>query len=77
MILVVWKYAQMHQNTFLTISDLTKYSFQAMILVIWKYAHTYSRLLTTDYRLQTKDYRLTDHQSYVLKKRYCFNVCTG
>jgi hypothetical protein len=30
LILVVWKYAQMHQNTFLTTSDVKKYLFQKL-----------------------------------------------
>ena len=38
MILVVWKYAQMHQYTFLTTSDVKKYFFKNMILVVWNYA---------------------------------------
>jgi hypothetical protein len=33
--LVVWKYAKMHQNAFLTTKDFQKY---LMILVVWKYA---------------------------------------
>jgi hypothetical protein len=38
MFLVVWKYAQMHQNTFLTTSDDRKYFFlKNLILVVWKY----------------------------------------
>jgi hypothetical protein len=37
--LVVWKYAKMHQNTFLTTSDVQKYLFFfKKFLVVWKYA---------------------------------------
>jgi hypothetical protein len=35
---VVWKYAQMHQNTFLTTQDVQKYLFWKKFLVVWKYA---------------------------------------
>jgi hypothetical protein len=31
MILVVWKYAQMHQNTFLTTPDVQKYLFRKKV----------------------------------------------
>jgi hypothetical protein len=52
MILLVWKYAQMHQNTFLTTSDL-KIFFQAMIMVFWKYAqmHQNTFLTTSDLKI--------------------------
>jgi hypothetical protein len=38
MILVVWKYAQMHQNTFLTTPGGQKYFIDKKFLVVWKYA---------------------------------------
>ncbi len=38
MILVVFKYAQMHQNTFLTTPDVKNIFVKDMILVIWKCA---------------------------------------
>ena len=48
MILVVWKYAQMHQNTFFTTPDIKKYLFKDMFLVVWKYAQMhYNTFLTT------------------------------
>jgi len=37
LILVVWKYAQMHKNTFLTTPDVKKLIFKDLILVVWKY----------------------------------------
>jgi hypothetical protein len=36
--MVVWKYAQMHQNTFLTTPYIKKILFMNLILVVWKYA---------------------------------------
>ena len=36
--LVVWEYAQMHQNTFLTTTDVPKYLFWKKFLVVWEYA---------------------------------------
>ncbi len=39
LILVVWKYAQMHQNTYITTSDVKNIFFKNLILVVWKYAH--------------------------------------
>jgi hypothetical protein len=38
LILVVKKYVQMHQNTFLNTSDFKKYLLKNLILVVWKYA---------------------------------------
>jgi hypothetical protein len=35
---MVWKYAQMHQNTFFTTPDGKKYLFKNMFLMVWKYA---------------------------------------
>ena len=40
LILVVWKYAQMHQNTFLTTPDVKKITSKDMILVVWKWIKT-------------------------------------
>jgi hypothetical protein len=45
MILVFWKYAQMHQNTFSTTSDLKNFIFHAMILVVWKYAQMHQNTI--------------------------------
>ena len=36
LILVVWKYAQMHKNTFLATQDVKKLFFKDLILVVWK-----------------------------------------
>ena len=47
MFLVVWKYAQMHQNTFLTTSDVKKYLFKNLILVVLKYAHMHQNTFLT------------------------------
>jgi hypothetical protein len=47
MILVIWKYAQMHQNTFWTTSDIKNIFFQAMILVVWKYAQMHQNIFLT------------------------------
>jgi folate-dependent tRNA-U54 methylase TrmFO/GidA len=44
---VVWKYAQMHQNTFLTAPDVKKYLFKDMILVVWKYAQMHQNTFLT------------------------------
>jgi hypothetical protein len=49
--LVVWKYVQMHQNTFLTTPDSKKYlSKKKKFLVIWDYAqmHQNTFLITSD-----------------------------
>jgi hypothetical protein len=52
MILVVWKYAQMHENTFLPTSDL-KIFFKAIILGVWKYAqmHQNTSLTSSDLKI--------------------------
>ncbi len=50
-ILVVWKYAQMHQNTFFTTPGGKKYIFvEKKFLVVWKYAqmHQNTFLSTPD-----------------------------
>ncbi len=47
MIMVVWNYAQMHQNTFWTTSDIKNIFFQAMILVVWKYAQMHQNIFFT------------------------------
>jgi hypothetical protein len=48
MILVVWKYAKMHQNTFLTTPDGVKnIFFKDMILVVWKYAKMHQNTFLT------------------------------
>ncbi len=48
---ISWKDAQMHQNTFLTTSDLKKYFFfQAMILVVWKYAQMHENTFFNHFR---------------------------
>ena len=38
MIRVVWKNAQMYENTFLNTPDVKKEFFKDMILAVWKYA---------------------------------------
>jgi hypothetical protein len=50
MILVVWKYVQMHQNTSLTTPDGQKYLLFLKFLVVWKYAqkHQNTSLTTPD-----------------------------
>jgi hypothetical protein len=45
--LVVWKYAQMHKNTFLTTPDFQFYFFQKKFLVVWKYAQMHQNTLLT------------------------------
>ncbi len=48
MFLVVWKYAQMHQNTFLTTPDVQNIFFEKKCLVVWKYAKMHqNRYLTS------------------------------
>jgi hypothetical protein len=48
--LVLWKYVQMHQSTFLTTPDGQIYLFQNIFLVVWKYAkmHQNTFLTTSD-----------------------------
>ncbi len=36
MFLVVWKYAEMHQHTFLTTQNVKNIFFKNLILVVWK-----------------------------------------
>ena len=50
MILVVCKYAKLHQNTFLTAPDGQKYLFWKKFLVVWKYVqmHQNTSLTTPD-----------------------------
>ena len=50
-ILVVWKYAKMQQNTFLTTPDGKEYLFEKKFLMVWKYAQMHQN---TFYSLQTK-----------------------
>jgi len=38
MILVVWKYAKMHQNTFLPLQTFKNIFFEKKFLVVWEYA---------------------------------------
>jgi hypothetical protein len=46
--LVVWEYAQMHQNTFLTTPDNKNIFFEQKFLVVWEYAQMHqNRFLTT------------------------------
>jgi hypothetical protein len=47
MILVVWKYAKMHQNTFLTTPAGQKYLFLKKFLVVWKYAQLHQNTFLT------------------------------
>jgi hypothetical protein len=47
MFLVVWKYAQMHQNTFLTTSDVKNIFFKNLILVVWKYVQMRQNMYIT------------------------------
>jgi hypothetical protein len=47
MILVVWKYAQMHQNTVFTTPDIKKKIFKDLILVVWKCIKTHFKPLQT------------------------------
>jgi hypothetical protein len=46
-ILVVWKYAQLHQNTFLTTPDGQKYLFSEHFLLVWNYANTHQNTFST------------------------------
>ena len=47
---MVWKYAQMRKNTFLTTSDVKKYFFKNLILEVWKFAqmHQNTYITTSD-----------------------------
>jgi hypothetical protein len=40
--LVVWKYSQMHQNTFLTTPEVNKIIFKDLILVVKKSKHVFN-----------------------------------
>jgi hypothetical protein len=45
---VVWKYAQMHQNTFLTpLLTVKKIFFEEMFLVVWKFAQMHENTFLT------------------------------
>ncbi len=44
---VVWKYAQMHQNTFLTAPDGQNIFFEKKFLVVWKYAQMHQNTFLT------------------------------
>jgi hypothetical protein len=69
MILVIWKYAQMHKNTSLTSSDLKNYFFQAKILVVWKNAQVHQNTFLTT----------SDLKKYIFSGHYSDNqeVCTN
>jgi len=47
LILVVWEYAQMQQNTFSTTLDVKNIFFKNLILVVWKYAHMHENTFLT------------------------------
>jgi folate-dependent tRNA-U54 methylase TrmFO/GidA len=47
MILVVWKYAQMHRNTFLTTPDVQNIFFEKKFLVVWKNAQMHQNTFLT------------------------------
>ncbi len=47
MFLVVWKYVQMHQNTFFTTSDVKNILFKNLILVVWKYVQMRQNMYIT------------------------------
>ncbi len=49
MILVVWKYAKMHQNTFLTTPDGQKFLFEKKFLVVWKNAQMHQNTFLTNW----------------------------
>jgi len=42
---VVWKYAQMHKNTFLAPPDVKKLFFKDLVLVVWKWKNNFLRIL--------------------------------
>ncbi len=42
---MVWKYAQMHQNTFLTTPDVKKLFFKDLIMVVLKYEQKHKNTL--------------------------------
>jgi hypothetical protein len=45
---VVWKYAKMHQNTFLTpLLTVKKIFFEEMFLVVWKFAQMHENTFLT------------------------------
>ena len=52
MILVVWKYSKMHQNTFLTTPDGQKYLFCKKFLVVSKYAQKHQNSFLTTPNVQ-------------------------
>ena len=53
MILVVWKYAKMHQNTFLPLQTFKNIFFEKKFLDVWKYAqmHQNTFLTTPDVKI--------------------------
>ncbi len=44
---MVWKYAQMQQNTFLTTPDVKKYLFKNLIMVVSKYEQMHQNMYIT------------------------------
>jgi hypothetical protein len=44
---VVWKYAKMHQNTFLTPQAVKNIFFKNIFLVVWKYAKMHQNTFLT------------------------------
>ena len=44
---MLWKYAQMHQNTFLSTPDSKNIFFEKMFLVVWKYAKMHQNTFVT------------------------------
>jgi hypothetical protein len=51
MFLVVWKYAQMHQNTFFTTPYIKNFFLKNLILVVWKYAQMHKNTFLPLYTL--------------------------
>jgi 3-deoxy-D-arabino-heptulosonate 7-phosphate (DAHP) synthase class II len=47
MILVVWKYAKMHQNTFKPLQTVKNIFFEKKVLVVWKYAQMHQNTFKT------------------------------
>jgi len=47
LILVVKKYVQMHQNTFLTLQTLKNIFFKNLILVVWEYVQLRQNMYIT------------------------------
>ena len=61
MFLIVWKYAQMHQNTYFTTPEGKNIFFKNMFLMAWKYAQMQQNTFftTPDGKKQVQKHVLT------------------